>query len=118
MRAGALLFVALAATSYWVAACAPGWDDPNPTATASTKEYPCGVVGQVCAVMPRWQDDTCCGPDDACPGPHAGECAPSFCCDAADFDPSPQYGKRSDAGAPLDGGVRPRAMRPIRKAVP
>jgi hypothetical protein len=95
-----------------VASCAANWDNPNPTATASTKEYPCGVLGLVCAVMPQWQDDTCCQQGDSCPGPHAGDCAPGFCCDAEPFDPSPQYGKRAtDAGAP-------RAMRPIRKAIP
>ena len=109
---GAVVALALALTH-----CAPGFDDPNPAAVTATKDYPCGILGTTCTVEPRWQDDQCCGQDEACPGPHAGDCAPGFCCFDAPFDPSPQYGKTRDAGAP-DGAARPRTMHRIRKAVP
>ena len=115
-----------------VAGCSPGFDAQNASAFKPTKEAPCGNIDQICDVMPRWQDDTCCGPNDACPGPHAGDAPPGFCEDAADLDP--QYSaRRGDAGAldqqaviPLraDGGApgtswpRPRTMHKIRKAVP
>jgi hypothetical protein len=89
-------------------------DKPNGAASAPSEAWPCGRIDQVCDVMPRWQDDTCCGPNDACPGPHAGDAPPGFCEDAADMDP--QYSaRRVDAGAPVS---RPRTMHKIRKAVP
>jgi hypothetical protein len=115
MKLGLILLAAVIIT----AACSPGFNAPNASATQGTKEYPCGPLGEVCDVMPQWQQDTCCpNQTDACPGPHAGDCAPGFCCDAEPFDPSPQYGRLVDAGAPLDGGTRVRTMHPMRKAVP
>lgn len=94
-----------------VVACAAGWDDVNPASTAASKDYPCGPAGQVCDVMPRWQDDTCCAQNDVCPGPHAGDCTPGECCFGAAFDPSPQYG-----GARRDGGAPLRVRAPVRRA--
>lgn len=95
----------------FVVACNASVDTPNAAATAGSKDYPCGVTGLVCDVMPRWQDDTCCEQNDICPGPHAGDCMAGSCCFGAAFDPSPQYGGARDSGAPVR-----RARAPARKA--
>ena len=90
--------------------CKAGWDATNSSASAPSEAWPCGHIEKICDVMPRWQDDTCCGPNDACPGPHAGDAPPGFCEDAADL--RPEYSAQRDAGA------RARTLHPIRKAVP
>jgi hypothetical protein len=112
MKLGLILLVAIT-----LVACAKNFDAQDPSATKGTPDVPCGNIDQVCDVMPRWQDDTCCPPNTACPGSHGGDAPPESCEDSADFDPSPQYGMRTDAGVPRDGGQRVRHLHPLRKAV-
>lgn len=87
--------------------CKAGWDDPT---AVHSQDYPCGATGRVCDVMPRWQDDTCCGEDELCPGPHAGDCMAGYCCANGSFTPG-AYGAIAD-----DGGVSPKALHTVRPA--
>lgn len=94
MIAAALIATVLFALCF--AAC-KGWDDPSPSATASTPDYPCGALGVVCK---NTTPNTCCWEGEACGGSFNGVgCPLGECCDVRDFDPSPSY------GAALDGGV-------------
>jgi hypothetical protein len=119
MRILFILFV-----SSCLGGCAKGWDDVPASATAPTKELPCGNDGVVCTGTTGAFNDTCCWENQVCPG--AVGCARTFnaCCDVAPFDPSMMV-SRMDGGATssfvslADGGVlrvTPRqAPRPVTK---
>jgi hypothetical protein len=96
---GVILFLLLVLVAVGFVGCA-GWDAPNPAATKPSADYPCGVIRTVCSTNKNPALDTCCGQNEACPG-DPGCKEPGYCCNAADFDPSPQYGaSRGDGGAP------------------
>jgi hypothetical protein len=98
MRSGAILFVALAATA-WVVACAAGWDDVPPSATATSKDYPCGIVGVPCTDRTGAFAHTCCWQGETC-GSSEGSvgCPADACCDVRSFDPSQDAVRKPDAG--------------------
>jgi len=106
MRIFTVLLVASCTT-----ACAKGWDDVPASATAPSKELPCGNVGVVCTGATGAFNDTCCWQNQVCPGAVGCPWSVNKCCDDAPFDPSPQYGARFvDAGTTstfitIDGGV-------------
>lgn len=95
-------------------ACAKGWDDVPASATAPTKELPCGNVGVVCAGPTGAFNDTCCWENQVCPGTTGCPFSVNKCCDDAPFDPS-MMASRTDGGTlsttsstfvAVDGGVR------------
>lgn len=69
-----------------IGACRAGWDDVPASATAPSKDYPCGIVGVPCLDSTGKFNHTCCWQGETCGG---GEfsvgCPANECCDVRPF---------------------------------